>query len=271
MSDIIKILEAASEFSFRELISHLQSFLENWVERNFTLVYQTSFKHGSFSELQKFCTNLITNESKRILESADFTLVPEKLMISLIQNYNRQVSEVQVWEHVLKWGLAQNPELPSDTTNFSKENFKVLKRTIQQCIPYVRFRYFTSREFSDKVLPYEKILPKELYRDLLKIFLRISDPDSKPNTVDSKIISYQHVELISRWIDRLKITDKIKNSYEFKLSVRKKHCCVFHQSHVLRNVSLFSILMLVIGKVLTKLSDWMVLSLNPIENVFLAI
>ena len=30
----------------------------------------------------------------------------------------------------------------------------------------------------------------------------------------------QHAELIFKWIDRLKITDKIKNSYEFKLLFR---------------------------------------------------
>ena len=44
---------------------------------------------------------------------------------------------------------------------------------------FIKFRYLTSREFSDKVLPYEKILPKELYRDLLRIFLSTTNPDSK--------------------------------------------------------------------------------------------
>ncbi|PKY18830.1 hypothetical protein RhiirB3_117605 [Rhizophagus irregularis] len=32
----------------------------------------------------------------------------------------------------------------------------------------------------DKVLPCRKLLPKELYEDLLKAFLSLSDPDSKP-------------------------------------------------------------------------------------------
>jgi hypothetical protein len=68
---------------------------------------------------------------------------------------------------VLKWGLAQNPELPSDITNFSKEDFKTLKNIIRQCIPFIKFHNLTSQEFLDKVLPYRKILPKEL---LHKIF-----------------------------------------------------------------------------------------------------
>jgi hypothetical protein len=84
------------------------------------------------------------------------------------------------------------------------------------------------------VLPYEEILPKELYKNLLKTFLLLDPADSKPsnksklyiakgidiNNIDSKIIMFQHAELNSKWIDRLETTDKIKNSYKFKLLFR---------------------------------------------------
>ena len=38
--------------------------------------------------------------------------------------------------------------------------------------------------------------------------------------IDSKIITFQHAEIISKWIDRLEITDMVKNLYEFKLLYR---------------------------------------------------
>ena len=115
---------------------------------------------------------------------------------------------------MIKWGLAQNPELPSDPTSFSKEDFDALKKTLRQCIPFVKFHNLTSKEFMGRVLPYEEIFPKELYKDLLKSFLSLLDPSSKLSdkskskeinlkTVDSKIIAYQHVELIYKWIDKL--------------------------------------------------------------------
>ena len=75
-------------------------------------------------------------------------------------------------------------------------------------------------------------MPKELREDLLNHFLNpdIKKPDAKEAkevkqetqsaNIDSKIITFQHAELISKWIDRLEITDKIKNSYEFKLMLR---------------------------------------------------
>src|SRR5436190_21030986 len=162
----------------------------------------------------------MSKEPDKLFKSLDFSSISEKLLVSLLQSDNLQMSGIQVWEYVLKWGLAQNPELPSDPTSFSKEDFKSLKSTLQQCIPFIKFYNLTSKEFSGKILPYKKILPKELYKDLLKAFLDLSDPDSRPsdkskcNTtkeviVDSKVITYQHAELILKWIDRLESTDNL--------------------------------------------------------------
>ena len=104
--DIIKILLAANELSIQELIPHLQSFLiknkPSWMEQNFNLIYQTSFENNSFLDLQKFCTELISNQPEKIFNSSDFTSIPEKALISLIQHDNHQMGEVQVWEHILK-------------------------------------------------------------------------------------------------------------------------------------------------------------------------
>jgi hypothetical protein len=141
---------------------------ENWIELNFDLIYKTSFENDSFLELQKFCTDLTSKESDKIFKSLNFSSIPEKLLITIIQSDNLQMDEFQVWENVLKWGLAQNPELPSDPTNFSKEDFNILKNSLQHYIPYISFYNLTSEEFSDEVLSYKKILPKELHKVLLK-------------------------------------------------------------------------------------------------------
>jgi hypothetical protein len=219
--DIINILIAANELSLQELIILLQSFLiENkseWMELNFNNIYRPIFENDSFSELQEYCNVLMSKDQNRIFKSLNFSSTPEKLLVKLIQNDNLQMSEVQVWEHVIKWGHAQNPELPSDPTNFSKEDFNTLKNSLQQCTPFIKFYNLTSGEFSDKVLPYKRILPKELYKDLLKHYLKpnnqsIKEPESCATKdievvrdinlkhVDSKIISFQHVELILKWI-----------------------------------------------------------------------
>ncbi|GBC45149.1 carbohydrate-binding module family 13 protein [Rhizophagus irregularis DAOM 181602=DAOM 197198] len=194
-SDIIKILVAGSELGLQELITYLQSFLvenkANWMEQNFDLIYKTSFENDSFLELQKFCTDLTSKEPVKIFKSPNFSSISEKLLVSLIQSDILQMNEIQIWEDVLGWGLAQNPELPSDPTNFSKEDFNALKNSLQHCVPHIRFYNLTSKEFSDKKI-----------------------------NIDSNIITIQHTELISKWIDRLENSDEIKNTYNFKLLLR---------------------------------------------------
>jgi hypothetical protein len=213
--DIINILVAANELSLQELISYLQSFLIenkiNWMEQNFNLIYQTSFKNDSFLDLQKFCTELMSKHPKKIFNSSDFASIPEKALISLVQHDN-QMSEVQVWNYVLKWGIVQNSGHSSDLSSYSNDDFNALKNTLEECIPFIKFRNLTSREFLNNVIPYRKILPNELYIDLLKLFLNnnYKPPIKKAKVIDSKIITIQHAELISKWIDGLEITDELK-------------------------------------------------------------
>ncbi|RGB35933.1 hypothetical protein C1646_698429 [Rhizophagus diaphanus] len=48
----------------------------------------------------------------------------------------------------------------------------------------------------------------------------IINEEISSKSIDSKIITIQHAELISKWIDRLKITDRMDNPYDFKLILR---------------------------------------------------
>ena len=187
--------------------------------QNFNLTYQTSFENDTFLELQKFCTELMSKEPEKIFESLEFISISEKSLISLIRNDNLQISKVQVWKYALKWGLAQNPGFPSDPKSFSKNDFKVLENTLQQCIPFIKFYDLTSNEFYNNVIPYKKVLPKKLREDLIDHFLNpeIKNPETKETqrieeikeikstNIDSIIITIQHAELISKWIDRLEL------------------------------------------------------------------
>ncbi|GES76313.1 carbohydrate-binding module family 13 protein [Rhizophagus clarus] len=231
VSDIIKILIAANELGLEELTLYIESFLvknrKNWIEQNYNFIYRISFESNSFFDLQRCCIDLVSKEPIKILNSLNFSTISEKFLISLIQENNLRMSESQVWEYVIKWGLAQNSELPSDPTRCSKDDFKVLKNTLKRCIPFIKFQNLTSKEFSRKVLPYKRILPKELYRNLLDYFLDIDIKilesrvkEIKLKIIDSKIVTFQHVELISKWIDKLETRDKLTSSCEFKLLYR---------------------------------------------------
>src|SRR5581483_11550038 len=133
---IIKILEAGNELSLQELIDYLQTYLienkECWIEQNFNLINKAGYASNSFLKLQQFCTELMTKEPEKVFKSVDFISIPEKSLITLLQSDNLQIKDIQVWEYVLKWGLAQNPELSSDPSKYSKDDFDILKNTLQQ-------------------------------------------------------------------------------------------------------------------------------------------
>ena len=109
VSGIIKLLATASELGLRDLITYLQSFLigkrANWIEQNFNLVYETSFENDSFLLLQKYCTDLISKKPDTIFESLNFSSIPEKLLVTLIQDDNLQMNEIQIGNMCLNGDL----------------------------------------------------------------------------------------------------------------------------------------------------------------------
>ncbi|PKK64275.1 BTB-domain-containing protein [Rhizophagus irregularis] len=178
-SDFFKVLAAADELRLQELVDHLQKYLiENkseWMEENFEFTQRISLQSNNFVELQQFCANFIAKSPEQIFKS--LTSISEKFLISLIKRDDLQMKEIEVWEHVLKWGLAQNPTLVSDPIVWSDDDFKTMENTLQHCLPHVRLFSLSSKEFSQKVRPYKKLLNKQLYEDLLNSYL---DSDREP-------------------------------------------------------------------------------------------
>ncbi|EXX57570.1 hypothetical protein RirG_206020 [Rhizophagus irregularis DAOM 197198w] len=174
---------------------------------------------------------------EKVLKSLNFTSFPEKSLISLIKSDDLQMKEIEIWEHVLKWGLAQNPTLIPDPKTWSDDDFKTMKNTLQHCLPFVRFFCLSPKEFSQKVRPYQKLLNQQLYEDLLNFYL---DPESVSShniqlprkikinenieVICSLIVNSGIVSTISRWIDKIVINDNNFNEsylpYKFELLLR---------------------------------------------------
>ncbi|UZO04992.1 uncharacterized protein OCT59_025353 [Rhizophagus irregularis] len=186
-----------------------------------------------------FLNVLVAADSLHLQElSFDFTLLSEKSLISLIKMDDLQMKEIEVWEHVLKWGLAQNPTLIPDPSIWSDDDFKKMKNTLQHILPSIRFFSLSSKEFLKKVRPYKKLLNDQLYEDIVNSHM---DPDSEPannispprnikneKIIDSKIVNLDIVSMVSKWIDKTVIINNSKYDhlrelylpYEFKLLLR---------------------------------------------------
>src|SRR5215213_3370880 len=108
------------------------------MEQHFELVRRTSFQHNHLLELQKFCTDFMTRSPEKIFKSLDFTSLPEKSLVSLLKRDYLQMKEIEVWEHVLKWGLAQNPTILPDPNTWLDDDLKTIKSNLQLCLPSIR-------------------------------------------------------------------------------------------------------------------------------------
>ncbi|EXX56713.1 uncharacterized protein OCT59_029095 [Rhizophagus irregularis] len=239
ISEILYILAAADQLHLQELVDYLQKYLINnkikWMEQHFGLAYRTSFQSNSLLELQQFCIDCLT-KSPQIFKSLDFTLLSEKSLISLIKRDDLQMKETEIWEHVLKWGLTQNPTFVSDPDIWTDYDFKAMETTLQHCLPLIRFFSLSSEEFLQKVHPYKKLLKPQFYDELFKSYLNPNVEPSKDillpryrnidGIIDSNIINLNIVSLISRWIDKIDIKSKYAYTrelylpYKFKLLLR---------------------------------------------------
>ncbi|CAB4431883.1 unnamed protein product [Rhizophagus irregularis] len=229
-----KLFQTILRYIYGELVNYLQEYLiknkSEWIKQNFEITLQTSFQASSLLELQQFCVDFMAKSPEKVFNSLDFTLLPEKSLVSLIKRDDLQMKEIEIWEHVLKWSLEKNPTLISDPVTWSDDDFEVMKNTLQHCLPLIRFFSLSSEEFVQKVRPYKKLLRSQLYEEFLNSYL---NPNSEPNDdillpryrnidgiIDSKIVNLNIVSLISRWIDKLDIKSKFAYAREFYLPYR---------------------------------------------------
>src|SRR6266511_2189955 len=141
------------------------------MDDHFSLIHNTIFQYDSLIELQNHCTDILSKDPEKIFKSSDFASLSKRSLISLIKQDNLRMKEIDVWENVLRWGLEQNPALLPIPENWSDDDFKAMENTLQECLPFIRFFQLSSNEFLKKVIPYQKLLSDQLYKDLLTYHL----------------------------------------------------------------------------------------------------
>ncbi|RHZ67599.1 hypothetical protein Glove_300g3 [Diversispora epigaea] len=224
---IYELMIIAKELELEELSVKLESYLidskASWLRTHFSFVYHSIFDGKEFEDLEKFYNDIIVKHPNLIFESEDLTSLHEAALISILKRDDLKVEEVQIWDYVLKWGIAQIPTL---TTN------------LEEC-----------EDIWEKVKPYKKILEEQLWDDMIQHYMfpnkpvkslilparnisnfelqlpskTISTPKlpSKENDRFSTIINKEHFAEISSWIDRKSTTYSFANiPYEFQLILR---------------------------------------------------
>ncbi|RHZ60509.1 hypothetical protein Glove_352g57 [Diversispora epigaea] len=229
---ILDLLIATDEFELEELTKELKYLLietkSSWLRTHFSLVYRSIFSENNFKDLKNFCNDIIVKYPNLIFEAEDFTSLQESALISILERDYLQLEEIKVWEFIIKWGNAQNSNLPANLNEWIKENFTTLKATLQHCLPLplIRYFYIPSTDVLNKVKTYKKLLDKQLWDDLKQYLI---DPDQPVKSIilsarlilNSAIITNKHMAEISSWIDYIQRTYYFGNlPYKFELILR---------------------------------------------------
>ncbi|CAG8824035.1 16713_t:CDS:2, partial [Racocetra persica] len=166
-------------------------------------------RREGLEKLQQYCTDRLKKEPESILRSPDFVHLNEDIVVELLKQVNIQMSEIEIWDYVLKWGVAQTRMLNDNFGRWSSKDFLILELSLHNCLPWIRFFHMPYREFSIKVMPFEKILPKKLVHDVQRYhFVQNSQPlynailPPRLGVCNSSIIKWCHMGLIASWIDR---------------------------------------------------------------------
>ncbi|RHZ54306.1 hypothetical protein Glove_428g36 [Diversispora epigaea] len=231
---IFDLMLAANKFELEELSKKLEIILIEdkitWLKRHFSLVYKSIFDKQNFKDLE-FCNDIVAKYPDLIFDSSDFASLPESALMSLLKRDDLQMKEIEIWDYVIKWGISQNPSLPTNLEKWMNENFHTLKTTLQQCLPLIRYFHITNVEIYDKIRPYKKILDKQLWEDIIQHSFA---PDRSVKSITlparsvtgpkkhfSTIISEDHAAEISSWIDRETTIYPTTNiPYKFELILR---------------------------------------------------
>ncbi|RHZ72836.1 hypothetical protein Glove_238g15 [Diversispora epigaea] len=238
-SDILGLLVASDELLLDELITHCQDHLieekANWLKTNIIQVLQTVIKHDRCKKLQDHCLEYICQNPQPFFFSRNFQSLDRDILYGLLLRDELRIDEIEVWEHLIKWGIAQismnNDKLVTDVTKWSEKNFDLLKKCLESFIPLIRFFEISSRDFYYKIRPYKKILPRNVYEDVMSYHLAGTEPKTIINLtsrigswqIDSNIIKPKHAAILANWINRSEdehgiITTKIP--YDFTLLYR---------------------------------------------------
>ncbi|KAG9296960.1 hypothetical protein G9A89_003674 [Geosiphon pyriformis] len=231
-NDILELLVAADELILEELVEHVQHHLINnepqWLLQNFVQVMHEVFSLQACKTFQDHCIDAICSDPQSFFSSDEFTSVEKDILLALLQRNDLEMEEVDLWNHVIRWGAAQTQDLENWCGQWNEDGFSKLHDILEDFIPLLRFFEMSPAEFYDHVRPYKPLLPKELYEDLVRSHYKPQIPRKYPvlpprsPRIDSCIIQTKHMTLISHWIDggSGKPSTYHKPRYQFKLLYR---------------------------------------------------
>ncbi|GES77806.1 BTB/POZ domain-containing protein [Rhizophagus clarus] len=214
VSDILTLLTTANEFELNSLVKHIQEFLidnqKEFIQNNAIKFLENIFQSESFELIRNYSLEIICETPDLLFERNTFLTLSSQMIEFILKQENLAIDEIEIWNNLIKWSYAQNPNIVQDPTKWSKDDIEVMKRTTYRLIPLIRFQDIFSGDYYEKVFPFEELLPKKLKGEIMQFYLVpnstkiISSLPSRSRRFkqDSTIIESQHFSIFASWIEK---------------------------------------------------------------------
>ncbi|CAJ0860582.1 4554_t:CDS:2 [Entrophospora sp. SA101] len=135
-------------------------------------------------------------------------MLDERLSSDLLQ----VLESTQNYDVLIKVGGGDNlyaEDFNGNNGNDLLEEEFMLEKTLNKCIPLIRYFHISGDDYFKKVFPFKRILPKSLKKDIYGYFLSanyrpksiILPPRISP--IDSTIVTNKHASMIEFWMQNL--------------------------------------------------------------------
>ncbi|EXX58737.1 BTB/POZ domain-containing protein [Rhizophagus irregularis DAOM 181602=DAOM 197198] len=234
-TELLDIMIASDELKLEQLTKLTEEFIvknyQQFLQNDPVGIIQIVYYNKSFFNLQEFCLETICYEPKILFNNNKFINLPAPLLEIILKRDDLNLTEIEIWDNLIKWGLTQGQTLNKDISKWNQDDFNQLQRILYKFIPLIRFYLISSDDYFNKVKPYEDILSKELKNDILK-FHMVSEYRStvkilprssvKCNfNIDSVTINQiqNHFAIFANWIDKRGENNKYTKDIPYKFNL----------------------------------------------------
>ncbi|EXX76916.1 hypothetical protein GLOIN_2v1872262 [Rhizophagus irregularis DAOM 181602=DAOM 197198] len=229
--EILKLLVAVDELRIQTLIDHIQEYLVEhqyeFLQQDPIEIIEAVYQNEIFTDLLNLSFKKICEEPEMLFNSEEFINLKPALLELLLKRDDLLSDEIVIWDNLIKWCLAQHPNISQDPTQWNNEEIKIMEKEINKFIPLIRFNHISLENFVTRIYPFKEIISKDLINNMLLFYAQNKklNEDKRPlrqsrcNIIDSVIINQNHMGIFANWIYRKeKISGYIP--YNFNLLYR---------------------------------------------------
>ncbi|RGB30149.1 hypothetical protein C1646_818049 [Rhizophagus diaphanus] len=212
VSDIFTLLKTADEFQLHSLVLHIQEFLidsnqKEFIKDNALEFFDNTFQNEKFELIRNYCLEIICENPGLLFENDIFLTLSSQMVEFILKQEKITLDEIEIWDYLIKWAYAQNPDIEQDPEDWTNEEIEVMKQTTQSLIPLIRFQDISSVIYHQKVFPYEELLPRKLKNEIIQFYLVpntkiVSALPSRKSKYSVTVTESQTFAIFASWIEK---------------------------------------------------------------------